>query len=111
MLRLGFCYQGRKMGYFERMRENMENRVLRARYLHNYFAFLDEGRPMVFFVDEMTWLNKNMVERKCWMDGRGRKTWRTRCRRERVRGGMRGDEERVEDVEGDGEKTRIITRR
>jgi len=67
MLRLGFRFQRRLRGYYERMREDADNRILRARYLANYFDFLVEQRPLIFF-DE-TWLSQNMITSKCWTDG------------------------------------------
>jgi len=67
LLRLGFSFRSRKHGYHERLREDPENSVRRARYLQYFFKYEADGRPFVY-LDE-SWISQNMVWSKVWTDG------------------------------------------
>jgi len=65
--RLGFHFDRRHHGYYERLREDAENSRRRALYLQFMFKYQSEGRPLVY-TDE-SWINRNCVPDKVWMDG------------------------------------------
>lgn len=67
MLSLGIGFNLHKSFYYDRLREDPENCLRRAKYLKYFFQYVKEDRIMNFF-DE-TWFNKNMVEKKEWSDG------------------------------------------
>jgi hypothetical protein len=54
--RIGFVFNSKKKGYYDRMRENPANVALRSKYLQEFFKYEEEGRQLVY-MDE-TWFNK-----------------------------------------------------
>ena len=66
MLSLGFSYESRKHGYYERLKEDEQNVLRRAHYLQYFFRYEEEGREFVF-LDE-SWVNKNLAAGKVWTD-------------------------------------------
>lgn len=64
---LGFKFNSKRHNYYDRLRENEENVLLRAKYLKYFFNYIGERRPLVY-MDE-SWINKNTVPGKGWHDG------------------------------------------
>ena len=67
MYRVGFTFDSKKFGYYQRCREDPDNVLLRLQYLERLFNWLEDGREIIY-MDE-TWINKNDVPSRCWHDG------------------------------------------
>ncbi len=65
--RIGFSYTRSYHNYYDRLRENPDNILLRAKYLKRHAAYVKEGRPIIY-MDE-SWINKNARPSKAWSDG------------------------------------------
>jgi len=65
--RIGFKFNNKAYGYYDKLREDEDNVALRVKYIANYFKYIDEGRYMVY-MDE-SWINKNARPGKVWHDG------------------------------------------
>jgi transposase len=64
--RIGFTFDSKRKGYYDRMRESPENILRRALYLGFLYKYIGEKRPL-FFMDE-SWCNKNDNPKKVWHD-------------------------------------------
>ncbi len=62
----GFVFDDKAYNYYDRVREDERNVLLRTAYLDRYFRWKAEGRPMVF-MDE-SWINMNCKLKYCWHD-------------------------------------------
>lgn len=65
--RIGFSFNSKRYGYYDRLRENPDNIALRDGYLQQLFTYEVENRQ-ILFMDE-SWINKNAVPSNCWTDG------------------------------------------
>ena len=64
---LGFSYNSKRHNYYDRLREDEGNILLRNEYLLRHSRWIDENRPIVY-MDE-SWINLNTSRKKCWHDG------------------------------------------
>lgn len=67
MHRIGFKFNSKRHDYYDRLREDERNVLLRIEYCNRYEQFVAEGRPIVY-LDE-SWINKNVAPKKGWHDG------------------------------------------
>jgi hypothetical protein len=67
MYRIGIKFSSKRCDNYERLREDPDNKVLRAIYIQRYLSHLAENRPIVY-IDESL-INKNAVLRCTWHDG------------------------------------------
>ena len=67
LLRIGFKFNSKRSNYYDRLREDEANIVLRNTYLRYYMEYVNDGRPIVF-MDE-SWINKNDRPKRAWHDG------------------------------------------
>jgi len=65
--RIGFSYTSSYHNYYDRLRENPRNIILRTKYINRHKKYVSEGRPIIY-MDE-SWVNKNCRPSKAWSDG------------------------------------------
>ena len=63
--KMGYSYTTRKT-YYKQLKENVANALQRVKYIQQIQLYRNEGKE-IFYQDE-TWLNKNMMPMKAWVD-------------------------------------------